>query len=93
MSRNQYHYSIRRVKKMSDSIRAKKLLEASESGSIHLMQEMKKITGAKNTHHDLPDIVAGASGEEHIVEEFRKMYQNLYNSCDTSEGIRSIKAK
>ena len=92
-SRNLYHYNIRRIKKMSDSIRARKLLEASESGSIQLMKEMKIITGSKTSHHDLPDIVSGAAGEELIVEEFRKMYRDLYNSCDTDEGVASIKAK
>ena len=31
-TRNQFHYAVRRIKKMSKSIRAKKLLEASETG-------------------------------------------------------------
>ena len=92
-TRNQYHYSIRRTKKMSDSIRAKRLWEASEQGSIDLMNEMKKIKGSKKVHEDLPDSVAGVAGEDLIVEEFRLMYQKLFNSCDTSEGVESIKDK
>ena len=46
-TRNQYHYSIRRVKKMSGEIKARKLLEASETGSVELLKEMKNIKGAK----------------------------------------------
>ena len=44
-TRNQYHYSIRRVKNISESICAQRLLEASENGSVELLEEMKKIKG------------------------------------------------
>ena len=62
-----------------------------EQGSIDLMNEMKKIKGSKKVHEDLPDTVAGVAGEDLIVEEFRLMYQKLFNSCDTSEGVENIK--
>ena len=42
-TRNQYHYAIRRTKKMSDSIRAHNLLKASEFRSVNLLKEMKTI--------------------------------------------------
>ena len=42
-TRNQYHYCIRRIKKMAGSIRARKLFEASEDVSLDLLKEMKKI--------------------------------------------------
>ena len=38
-------------------------------------------------------MVAGVSGEDLIVEEFRKMYQTLYNSCDTSAEMDNLKDK
>ena len=75
---------------MAVSIQAKKLWEASEQGSLDLLKEMKKIKGSKKTHEDLPDIVAGAACEDLIVEEFRQMYQNLYNSCDSSDNQRKV---
>ena len=78
---------------MAKSIRAKKLWEASQLGSRDLLTEMKKIKGKKKSHEDLPDIVAGVSGEDQIVEEFRKVYQALYNSCDSSDGVEIIKDK
>ena len=55
---------------MSESIRAQRLLEASQNGSVEFLKEMKKIKGSKKTNDDLPDIVAGVSGEDLIVEEF-----------------------
>ena len=75
-TRNQYHYAIKRVKVMSRSIRARKLLEASEKGSINLLLEMKKIKGSKNSSHDLSQCVDGASGENDIVEVFGTAYYN-----------------
>ena len=56
---------------MSGEIKVRKLFEASETGYVELLKEMKNIKGAKKTHHDLPDIVAGVTGENLIVEEFR----------------------
>ena len=35
-TRNKYHLAIRRAKNMSDSVRAKKLLEAAQTGDINL---------------------------------------------------------
>ena len=90
-TRNQFHYAVRRVKKMSSSLRARRLLEASETGSCELLQEMKKIRGDKKACGDLPDSVGGASGEQDIVEEFRKVYFALYNSSDTSENMTELK--
>ena len=77
-TRNQFHYAVRRVKTMSKSIRARKLLEASESGSVNLLAEMKKIKGGKSDHGDLPECVAEVNGEEKIVEAFKDVYSKLY---------------
>ena len=86
-TRNQYHYAIRRVKKMASSLRARKLLEASEAGPCELLNEMKKIKGNGKGAGDLPDNIGGASGENQVVEEFKKVYSAFYNSSDTSEDI------
>ena len=81
-TRNQYHYAIRRVKKMSNTIRAKKLLEASQLGSCQLLKEIKKVKGSKKEVNDLPEVVGGASGQAQIVEEFKNVYSALYNLND-----------
>ena len=78
MNRNQYHYAVRRTVKMSNAIRARKLFEASETGSCQLLKEMKKIKGSKKEASDVPDVVGGVSVESQVVEEFRKVYSALY---------------
>ena len=90
-TRNNYHYAIRKVKKLAGNIRAQKLLEASENGSVELFKEMKKIKGSKKDRPDLPETVGGVTGEEVVVEEFRQVYEQLYNSWDTSDEMRDLK--
>ena len=90
-TRNAYHYAVRRIKKKADLIRSQKLLEAAESGSADLLREMKKLKGGKKMHHELPDEVAGVSGEAGIVEKFCQVYEELYNSSGSSEVLSSLK--
>ena len=40
-TRNQYHYAVRKIKMLASTIRARKLMEASESGSVQLLKEKK----------------------------------------------------
>ena len=41
-TRNQYHYLVRKVKKLAGQIRATKLLEACETSSLDLLKERRK---------------------------------------------------
>ena len=51
---------------------------------------MKKIkSGGKNS--SILETVGGKTGQSEVVEEFKKVYQDLYNSADTSEAMKLIK--
>ena len=78
---------------MSNAIRAQNLLKANELGTINLLKEMKAVKGSKKTSCNLPDNVAGVSGEQLIVEEFRSVYSALYNSIDTTDQMSELKAQ
>ena len=78
---------------MAGAIQAQKLLKASETSSKNLLREMMKIKGGKKGSNSLPGMVAGATGESLIVEEFRKMYEELYNSCDSSAEMEMLNRK
>ena len=90
-TRNSYHYAVRRIQKKADLIRAQKLFEAAESGDVNLLSEMKKVRGGKKVCHDLPDEVAGASGEVNIVDKFCTVYEELYNSSGSKEALSNMK--
>ena len=92
-TRYRYHHAVRQVKKRAGEIQAKHLLEASESGSMELLKEMKRVKGGKKTVLDLPENVAGASGEVNIVEKFRDFYEGVYNSSESNEAVDEIKSK
>ena len=91
-SRNHYHYAVRRVKTGSDFTKAKKLFEASLSSDIDLLKEMKNIRRGKG-QDDQPDNVAGANGEEEIVEKFREVSQAVFNSAGSSAELDTIKTR
>ena len=89
-TRAKYHYAIRAVKAKEADIKKQQLLEASKLGHMDLLHEMKKIKGNKKSNI-LPDQVGKAKGENEIVEEFRKVYEELYNSLDDSEALSQLK--
>ena len=92
-TRNIYHYAIRKVKKLSEKIRASNLLDASLQGDLNLLKEMKKVKGGKKETLDLPESVEDADSPEEIVEKFREVYEELYNSADTSKAVNLLKEK
>ena len=92
-SRNLYHYAVRRARRQADLHRAKKLFEASVLGDMQLVQETKRVRSPDGGRDELPDNVAGAAGEEEIVEKFREVYSALYNSASTATEVQDIKEK
>ena len=92
--RTQYHYAARRQSKKADKYSAEKLLEASMQGDLDLLKEMKVIrSGGGCSNAELPDTVAGANGQEEIVDKFREVYSTLYNSAETKAEMDVLKAK
>ena len=74
-------------------MKANKLFEASKESKLDLMAEMKKIRGNVRNTGDLPDNVAGANGEDEIVDKFRAVYSELYNSWGSDTEMKDIKDK
>ena len=80
-SRTRYHHAVRRIKRMEQELRSRKLLEAAMAGDMDLLKEMKKVRG--KGEDDLPETVDGAESEDTIAETFREVYEALYNSHET----------
>ena len=92
--RTQYHYAVRRQKTKSDLCRAEKLFQASMQDDLDLLREMKVIRGGDSSNNvELPDTVAGANGQEEIVDKFREVYSALYNSSGTKREMDDLRAK
>ena len=84
-SRNQYHFAIRRTTRCGELQQAKSLFEASLSGDMDLIKEMKKVKSGCQVVKELPDNVGGAEGEQEICEKFKEVYSALYNSASTAD--------
>ena len=81
-TRNRYHYAVRRVKKHAEQIKAENLLYASLESETKLLAEMKRLNKGKSKI-GLSEIVDGADNPEDIVQKFKAVYSNLYNSAPT----------
>ena len=92
-SRNKFHYAVRKLRRISHNVRAEELLEASEAGDIELMKAMQEIKGKKSTCQTMPDIIEGETEHHEILDKFRKVYAQLYNSAESKEAMDIIKDK
>ena len=92
MTRNKYHYALRRVRNEVNRVKAQKLFEASMFGGADLVTELRKIRGGKH-RQDLPEAVAGANGASEVCEKFREVYENLYNSAPSVKETECLKDK
>ena len=90
--KSQYHY-VRRAKARSEQHKAENLLAAALQGDTALMNEMKLIRKGGGGPAELPDTVAGANGEQEIVDKFRFVYSGLYNSASTEDEMKALHDK
>ena len=51
---------------------------------------MNAVKGGKACQSEVPDTVAGANGEEEVVEKFREVYSTLYNSADSNAEMADL---
>lgn len=92
-SRNQFHYAVRRAKRLAANIKARKLLEAAEEGNIALMKEMRNTLGRKTCGQAVPETLDGKVTHDSILDRFRECYEQLYNSAGTGDAMAIIKEK
>ena len=73
---------------LASTIRARKLMEASESGSVQLLKEKKQVKGSKN---DLLESIGGVSGQDMVFDNIKEVYEQLHTSClDGSMLLTSV---
>ena len=88
-TRIKFRAAVRKAKREVDSCQRESLLRAAEA----LLMEMRKVMGTKHGVQELPDSLEGAVGQSDILEKFRSLYQTLYNSAGTEEGMVELRRK
>ena len=92
-TRNKYHYAVRKAKRLADTIKSRKLLEAAEEGNAALMEEMKKSMNTKVVEQSVPECLDGKVTHDDILERFKECYEELYNSAGSEDAMVTIKSK
>ena len=92
-SRRKYHQAVKKAKRLSESLKAKDLLEASEKGDKDLMEEIRKSMSKKCKDQTIPESLDGKVGFDNILEQFRVVYENLYNSAGSKDAMQGIKER
>ena len=92
-ARNNYHYAVRKAKRLANCIRSAELSDAAALGDFQLLEEMKKTIGNKGGSDTMPDSLEGVVSEDGIVDKFKELYEKLYNSCNTQDAMTVIKEK
>ena len=90
-TKHKYHYAVRRAKRQISSLRAKELHKAAEQGDRAFMEELKKTLGKKKEAQVIPEKLEGEVTTEGILDKFRDMYKDLYNSAGTQEEMVHVK--
>ena len=92
-SHARFRYAVRRVKRSKDLHKAQGLYNASLSGDIELMKELRKVKTGKGEMDDLPESVDGATGEREIANKFSEVYNTLYNSAGSQDKMKALQEK
>ena len=88
-----YHLAINHAKRAMAMNKANSLVTAAESGDRYLFEELRKHIPGKNNGQKVPECVEGKVTHDTILDKFKECYMELYNSADTKEGMKLIKAQ
>ena len=89
-SHTQYCYNTRRVKRGSKLQQAKNLFSASLAGVLQLLRKIRNIDKGKKTTDYATNRLNDTTDSHEILEKFIKVYQQLYNSWETKEGMAEV---
>ena len=89
----QFKHAVRRVKRAQQMHQARGLYQAAMEGDIELMKEMRRVKSGKVTVDELADNVDGETGATNVANQFRKVFETLYNSSDSSVEMEVVKER
>ena len=85
-TRNQFHYQIRKCKRVESFIKNRKLVENSLEGENDIFAEIRRHRG-KDTEESVT--IDGANGEN-IPNKFAEVYEELYNRENDGQTVNEV---
>ena len=89
-SHAQYRHTVRRLKRSAKLHQAKGLFNAAMAGDIELFKEMHRAKTGTGQMDELAETVDGVSGEQGVADTFAKIFNNLYNSSESKQGMTEL---
>ena len=87
LTRNRYHYAIRKCKRASEIIIKNKMLDSSLSGKDNIFDCIKKMRRVQN---EQPSSIDGSKSP---ADRFSTVYNKLYNSVEDENDIKLISCR
>ena len=88
-TRNKYHYSIRKVRKHESLIRKENFMDDCASGKINNI--LKNIKSSRKINNTQPtSTVDGVTGRENISNQFKNVYQKIYNTHNSHNKVLEL---
>ena len=89
-SHAQYQHAVRRLKRSANLHQAQGLFNAAMAGDIKLVKEMRRAKSGKGQMDELAKTVDGVSGEQGVADTFANIFNNLYNSSGSKQGMTEL---
>jgi hypothetical protein len=84
-ARNQYHYQVRKVKRLESEIRKDKFLDACLNNKVtDILHEMKSV---RNKNIKSSNVIDGHTTSDDISEHFKNIYAKIYNTHKDSADL------
>ena len=89
-TRTKYRCAVRKAQQLANKAKAGSMLEAAEKGDRALILRMRAVMGSRKSSQEVPASLEGEVGEAEILEKFRTLYEQLYNSCNTDGEVKGL---
>ena len=74
-------------------MKSQDLLAAAEQGDKSLMEELRKSIRKNKSGQTVPESLDGNIGHDNILDQFKSIYEKLYNSASTQDAMHEIKTR
>ena len=87
MTKNRFHYQVRKCQRVENVIKNQKIVENCIENDMDLFAEIKR----QRHNHNEDDVTIDGSDRKEIPGQFAGVYKELYTKCDDDDKIDQMK--
>ena len=88
LSKKQFKYAVRRLKRVNDRIQNDKFVSGLLHGGVDIFKEIRKFRGTSSSYSSRIDEEVGASN---IANHFAEIYEKLYNNVEPGPKLDTVR--